>query len=151
MNSFSVKGKVVDLVRRDMFPAEIRIEKGVIAEIKRINDNIKEYILPGFVDAHVHVESSMVTPVEFSRAAIRHGTISAVSDPHEIANVLGIEGISFMTENAERSPMKFLFGAPSCVPATPFESDRSCVPPCFDRTDRCCIPWRRSDDHLPPP
>lgn len=80
------------------------------------------YILPGFVDAHVHIESSMVTPVEFSRTAVKHGTIAAVSDPHEIGNVLGVEGVRFMVENGKKTPFKFLFGAPSCVPATPFES-----------------------------
>jgi adenine deaminase len=83
---------------------------------------VEGYILPGFIDAHVHIESSMVTPVEFSRLALRHGTIGAVSDPHEIANVMGNEGVKFMVENGKHTPMKIIFGAPSCVPATSFES-----------------------------
>ena len=78
--------------------------------------------MPGFIDAHVHVESSMLVPSEFARAAVLHGTVASVSDPHEIGNVLGVAGVRYMLDNASLSPFKFYFGAPSCVPATPFES-----------------------------
>lgn len=94
----------------------------MIVSIEKLDKKATRYVLPGFVDAHVHIESSMVTPLEFSRTAICHGTIGVVSDPHEIANVLGMEGVEFMIGSASKTPLKILFGAPSCVPATPFES-----------------------------
>jgi adenine deaminase len=78
--------------------------------------------MPGFIDAHVHVESSMLVPSEFARLAVCHGTVATISDPHEIANVCGIEGVEYMIENGNLVPFKFYFGAPSCVPATPFET-----------------------------
>ena len=85
-------------------------------------DSYSTYLLPGFVDAHVHVESSMLVPSEFARAAVLHGTVATVSDPHEIANVLGVPGVEYMLQNAAHVPFKFAFGAPACVPATPFET-----------------------------
>ncbi|HRB92664.1 MAG TPA: amidohydrolase family protein, partial [Chitinophagales bacterium] len=88
----------------------------------KINETIQTYILPGFVDAHVHIESSMLVPTEFAKKAVIHGTVATVSDPHEIANVLGKEGIYYMIENGNKCPFKFNFGAPSCVPATVFET-----------------------------
>lgn len=117
-----IKGQIVDVVNHRIFPGTIEIRDGKISEIteKEVNESI--FILPGFVDAHIHIESSMLTPYEFSRMALPHGTVATVSDPHEIANVLGMEGILYMTENAKRSPLKFYFGAPSCVPATAFET-----------------------------
>ena len=121
MDDLTIKGNLVDVLERRTFPAEIRIKSGHIERITPLEESCDQYILPGFVDAHVHIESSMVTPVEFSRECIGHGTIGVMTDPHEIANVLGKEGVNFMTENAERTPLKILFGAPSCVPATPFE------------------------------
>ncbi|MFC2129227.1 adenine deaminase, partial [Bacteroidota bacterium] len=122
MKNFSIKANLVDVVGRDTYPAELFVENGRINKILALEKQQKIYVLPGFVDAHVHIESSMVTPLEFSRAAIPHGTIASVSDPHEIANVLGKKGVEFMINNAQQTPFKILFGAPSCVPATSFET-----------------------------
>ena len=116
---------IVDVHSRRIYPAEIRINNGRITSVREIKEKQDHYLVPGFVDAHVHIESSMVTPVAFSKVAMRHGTIAAVSDPHEIANVLGVDGVDFMVKNAAKTPMKILFGAPSCVPATSFESSGS--------------------------
>lgn len=112
----------MEVIGRTIQPGRIIFRKGKIAHIEKLESKCSQYIIPGFVDAHVHVESSMVTPVEFSKMAVRHGSVAAVSDPHEIGNVLGEEGVKFMVENGKRTPFKFLFGAPSCVPATPFET-----------------------------
>ncbi len=115
---------LVDLHQRRIYPAEIIVEKGRILQIRAL-DNAPEtegFVLPGFVDAHVHIESSMLPPAEFARMAVVHGTVATVSDPHEIANVLGNEGVLYMLEDAARTPVKFCFGAPSCVPATTFET-----------------------------
>jgi adenine deaminase len=117
-----IQGRLVDLHRREIFPAEVELHGGRIARIRRISSAPARFLIPGFVDAHVHVESSMLPPAEFARLAVRHGTVASVSDPHEIANVLGVEGVDFMLENARRTPFKFCFGAPSCVPATDFET-----------------------------
>lgn len=124
MNSFSIRGHIVDIVKKEIFYAEVMIDAGKINSIKEINEpgTIKNYILPGFIDAHVHIESSMLTPSEFARIAVVHGTVATVSDPHEIANVCGMEGVQFMIENGKTVPFKFNFGAPSCVPATTFET-----------------------------
>lgn len=120
----TVQSNLVDLHQRRIYPAEITVENGRIREIQEIESVPADagYLLPGFVDAHVHIESSMLPPTEFARMAVVHGTVATVSDPHEIANVLGNEGVIFMLEDAARSPMKFCFGAPSCVPATSFET-----------------------------
>ena len=117
-----VEGQLVDILARRIFPAEIRLKAGKIESIieKPTAPNI--YILPGFTDAHVHIESSMLVPSEFARLAVLHGTVATVSDPHEIANVLGADGVQFMIENGKKVPLKFHFGAPSCVPATSFET-----------------------------
>ena len=112
----------MDVIGRKIRPGRIVFTGKRILRIEKIKKASKQYIIPGFVDAHVHVESSMVTPVEFSRMAVRHGSVAAISDPHEIGNVLGEEGVRFMVENGKKTPFKFLFGAPSCVPATPFET-----------------------------
>lgn len=114
----------VDLHNRRIQPAEITIENGRIRSIKPAAGVPADagYLLPGFVDAHVHIESSMLPPAEFARLAVVHGTVATVSDPHEIANVLGAEGVQFMLDDARRAPVKFCFGAPSCVPATGFET-----------------------------
>ena len=119
-----IKGQFVDIFKRRIYPAEINVEAGVIASIKEIgNANISShFILPGFIDAHVHIESSMLIPSEFARLAVVHGTVGTVSDPHEIANVCGIPGVEFMINNGKTVPFKFNFGAPSCVPATTFET-----------------------------
>ena len=117
-----ILGQIVDIHNKRIFKGEITIENGKIATIIEKEHDIDHYILPGFVDAHIHIESSMLVPTEFARLAVCHGTIATVSDPHEIANVLGIEGVEFMIENGKQTPFKFNFGAPSCVPATNFES-----------------------------
>ncbi len=117
-----ISGHLVDLAARRIFPAEVEIDGARIAGIREVESAPDRYLIPGFVDAHVHVESSMLPPAEFARIASRHGTVATVSDPHEIANVLGVEGVEFMLENAKQTPFKFCFGAPPCVPATAFES-----------------------------
>lgn len=118
-----VSGNIVNVVLKQIFPGEITIENGIIKKIRRLEGmKFQHYILPGFVDAHVHIESSMLVPSEFARIAVIHGTVATVSDPHEIANVLGIAGVEYMISNASRVPFHFSFGAPSCVPATNFET-----------------------------
>jgi len=118
----NVKGNIVDILNKRIFKGEVCIENGRISAIKEVNHEVENYILPGFVDAHIHIESSMVVPSEFAKIAVLHGTVATVSDPHEIANVLGVKGVYFMIENGKKVPLKFNFGAPSCVPATSFES-----------------------------
>jgi adenine deaminase len=123
MNYFNVLGQFVDILNREIFSAEISVDKGKIVSIRKVvEDKTLPYLLPGFIDAHVHIESSMLVPSEFARLAVAHGTVATVSDPHEIANVCGMEGINYMIENGKQVPFKFYFGAPSCVPATPFET-----------------------------
>ncbi|MDO7171211.1 adenine deaminase [Mariniflexile sp. AS56] len=117
-----LQGNIVDIKNKRIFKGEITIKNGFIFSIEEKQHASETYILPGFVDAHIHIESSMLVPSEFARLAVMHGTVSTVSDPHEIANVLGVEGVEFMIENGKKVPFKFNFGAPSCVPATMFES-----------------------------
>ena len=117
-----IKGIIVDIQNRTQLNGEIKVENGKISDIRPSNHTIENYILPGFVDAHIHIESSMLVPSEFAKIAVTRGTVATVSDPHEIANVLGVKGIEFMIENGKKVPFKFNFGAPSCVPATTFES-----------------------------
>lgn len=116
------RGIIVDAVSRRKFKGEIAVEDGKIISIEEKEHDIEQYILPGLVDAHVHIESSMTVPSVFARMAVARGTVAVVSDPHEIANVMGEEGIDYMLEDARKTPMKAFFGVPSCVPATPFES-----------------------------
>ncbi len=120
--TFTIKSNLIDLVAKETYAAEVTIEKNKVVSIKRISENLSTYILPGFIDAHVHVESSMLVPSEFARIAVTHGTIGTISDPHEIANVLGVAGVDYMIDNANQVPFHFYFGAPSCVPATNFET-----------------------------
>jgi adenine deaminase len=117
-----VKGQIVDIQNKRIFKGEITTQNGKITSIEERQHEVEHYILPGFVDAHIHIESSMLVPSEFARIAVNHGTVATVSDPHEIANVLGVDGVHFMIENGKQTPFKFNFGAPSCVPATSFES-----------------------------
>ncbi len=117
-----VQGNIVDIQNRKIFKGEVEVEKDKIVAIREANHTIENFILPGFVDAHIHIESSMLVPSEFAKIAVTHGTVATVSDPHEIANVLGVKGVAFMIENGKKVPLKFNFGAPSCVPATSFES-----------------------------
>ncbi|RYZ31521.1 MAG: adenine deaminase, partial [Sphingobacteriales bacterium] len=122
MESQLVTGNLVDIHRREIYPAALRIRGGRIVSIHKIPEAGSHYLMPGFVDAHVHIESSMLVPAEFARLAVVHGTVATVSDPHEIANVCGVAGVRYMIDNASKTPFKFFFGAPSCVPATSFET-----------------------------
>ncbi len=130
MGSFEIEGQLVDIFARRIYLARVSVLDGKIVQITPLgNVNAPEglrhaipYILPGFTDAHIHIESSMLTPYEFARKALCHGTVATVSDPHEIANVCGLEGIYYMLENAKEARLKIRFGAPSCVPATTFET-----------------------------
>lgn len=117
-----LEGNIVDVLDGDIFQGVITMEQGKITDIKRKKVSSGRYVLPGFIDSHIHIESTKLPPSEFSRTAVKHGTVAAVSDPHEIANVLGVEGIRFMIVEGERTPLKFFFGAPSCVPSTPYET-----------------------------
>lgn len=118
-----ITGRLVDIHKRDIYPAVISLNGGLIESIEKADSSPEIYIMPGLIDAHIHIESSMVTPGAFSMTAVRHGTCGVVSDPHEIANVLGIEGVEFMINDAGKVPLNFFFGAPSCVPATSFETN----------------------------
>ncbi len=133
MNSFTIRGNIVDILARHIFYGEVSVANGKIIAITQLpTDNPQEpeaeqqatgnFILPGFIDSHVHIESSMLVPSEFAKLAVVHGTVGTISDPHEIANVCGIKGIEFMIANGKTVPFKFHFGAPSCVPATIFET-----------------------------
>src|SRR4051812_48002472 len=122
MSAFELNANVVDVIVGRVFPGTVTVADGHIAAIRETTDKVDGFILPGFVDAHVHVESSMMVPSEFARFASVHGTVATVSDPHEIANVLGTEGVQLMVENGRRVPFKFHFGVPACVPATAFET-----------------------------
>jgi adenine deaminase len=118
----NISANIVDISNRQIYYGELIIENGKIKSIDRKEGQSDLFLLPGFVDAHVHIESSMLVPSEFARMAVTHGTVATVSDPHEIANVMGIEGVYFMIKNGNKVPLKFNFGAPSCVPATNFET-----------------------------
>jgi len=120
--NFEIEGRIVDVVNRKIYEGRLIVRDGKISEIIKEKNNETKYILPGFIDSHVHIESSMLIPSRFARGAVRHGVVGVVCDPHEIANVLGIEGIDFMIENAAKVPFKFYFGVPSCVPATEYET-----------------------------
>ncbi|MDX9750386.1 MAG: adenine deaminase C-terminal domain-containing protein [Flavobacteriales bacterium] len=122
MPTSTITGNLVDIPARRIFPAEVVVEQGRIVSIREVTDPVNGFLLPGFVDAHVHVESSLLVPSEFARLAVTHGTVATVSDPHEIANVLGVPGVEFMIANGAQVPFHFFFGAPSCVPATAFET-----------------------------
>jgi adenine deaminase len=122
-----IAGRIIDIHLREIYPAEIHFENGFITGILRLDSAPEQYILPGFIDSHVHIESAMVTPGAFARAAVSRGTIAAVSDPHEIANVLGIDGVRYMINDGRKVPFRFYFGAPSCVPATSFETSGAVI------------------------
>lgn len=124
-----VQGKIVDVLNGEIFSGSVEVSDSRIINIVRDEKAEGPFILPGLIDAHVHIESSMLLPSEFARLAVVHGTIATVSDPHEIANVLGMKGVRFMIENGRKVPFKFFFGAPSCVPATPFETSGASLGP----------------------
>jgi adenine deaminase len=122
---YLIGANIVDVINRKIFPGEVLVKEKKIIQITPRKRNYRYFLLPGLIDAHVHIESSMLVPSEFARLAVRKGTVATVSDPHEIANVLGIEGVRFMYHNGEKVPFKFYFGVPSCVPATDFETSGS--------------------------
>ena len=117
-----IKANLVDIKRRKITPSLLEVKNGFIESVKEIDEKCSTFILPGFIDAHIHIESSMLIPSEFARLAVVHGSVAVVSDPHEIANVMGALGVEFMLKNAEQTKFKFFFGASPCVPATPFET-----------------------------
>ena len=119
---FSISGNIVDVVKERIFKGTVLVANGHIQSVTEEPVSEEQFILPGFVDAHIHIESAMLIPSEFARLAVVHGTVGTVSDPHEIANVVGIDGVKYMIKNGNKVPFKFNFGAPSCVPATIFET-----------------------------
>lgn len=122
-----IRGNVVDIIERRIYGAEITLQNGHILRIAPTGKEEESYLLPGFIDAHIHIESSMVTPAAFINAAVCHGTIGAVADPHEIANVAGTDGIQFMLDNVKGIPFYAWFGVPSCVPTTKMETSGACI------------------------
>jgi adenine deaminase len=127
MESFEIEGQVVDVDAGSIYPGSISVEQGKISKISKLAASNGPFLIPGFIDAHVHIESSMLIPSEFARLAVVHGTVATVSDPHEIGNVLGIDGVYFMVENGKEVNFKCYFGAPSCVPATLFETSGATI------------------------
>ena len=122
-----ISGQIVDVVSSRIFRGTIYVDGGKIANIVEDDNDVNQIIMPGFVDSHVHIESSLLVPTEFARLVVPHGSVASVSDPHEIANVLGVDGVRYMIEIGKKSPFKFYFGAPSCVPATTFETAGSII------------------------
>lgn len=122
MGTIELTGNLIDIPARRIRPVRLRIEQGRIVGIEDQPEPVSGYLMPGFIDAHVHVESSMLIPSEFARLAVTHGTVATISDPHEIANVLGVDGVEYMIANGKQVPFHFFFGVPSCVPATAFET-----------------------------
>lgn len=128
MNNYKISGNIVDIFNNEIYQGTIEIKNSRIKSIKRDNNIVcKNFILPGLIDAHVHIESSLVAPSYFAAEAVKHGTVGVVADPHEIANVMGVKGIDFMIKNGKTVPFHFFFAAPSCVPATPFESSGAVI------------------------
>lgn len=123
----TISANIVDVLNERIFPGTINIIDGRISSITEDDEKYENYIIPGFIDSHIHIESSMLVPSEFARIAVRHGTVGLVADAHEIANVLGVDGIKFMIENAKSAPLKCTFSAPSCVPATTFETSGASI------------------------
>jgi len=126
-DAFTISGTIADVVNNRLFKGSITVSDGKIIAITESVTAEDQFIIPGFIDAHVHIESSMLLPSEFARLASVHGTVATVSDPHEIANVMGVEGVKFMIANGAKVPFKFFFGAPACVPATPFETSGAAI------------------------
>jgi adenine deaminase len=129
MNSFAIQGQIVDMFAERTFPGELVVKDGIIESINEIPEAPERYIMPGLIDSHIHIESSMLAPSQFAVPAIEKGVCASVSDPHEIANALGLDGVKFMIDDAAKVPFKFNFGAPSCVPATDFESSGAKLSP----------------------
>jgi adenine deaminase len=122
MQTTTIQGQYVDILNKRIYPATLLIQEGIIVSVTECDESPNHFILPGFIDSHVHIESSMLVPSSFARLAVVHGTIGTISDPHEIANVCGLEGVQYMIDNGKKVPFHFFFGAPSCVPATQFET-----------------------------
>ena len=122
-----IRGNILNVFTDEIYPGEIKINQGIIESIKEVDQYFTDIIVPGFIDAHVHIESSMLTPSRFAEIALRHGTTGAVCDPHEIANIMGMEGIDYMLNDARFAPLRFFFTAPSCVPATKFETNGAAI------------------------
>ncbi|RMD60252.1 MAG: adenine deaminase, partial [Nitrospirae bacterium] len=120
-----VSGNIVDIFNKRIYPGTIEVLDGEIAHIKEESNSYEHYIIPGFIDSHIHIESSMLTPSAFASIAVSHGTVATVSDPHEIANIMGLDGVYYMIRDASKTPFKSYFGAPSCVPATIYETSGS--------------------------
>jgi adenine deaminase len=144
MSSHRIRATLVDIEGRRSYPAEVHVTDGRIAAIQPVEGPVEGYLIPGFIDAHVHVESSMLVPAEFARLAVTHGTVATISDPHEIANVLGLKGVDLMIDNGRQVPFHFFFGAPSCVPATRFETagaklDADAVGALLERPEVCYL------------
>lgn len=129
MRSTEISGNVVDVIGDRIFPAVLTIQDGVIMSIEEVEEDFDRYIIPGLIDSHVHIESSLLVPSRFAQAAVPHGVVAVIADPHEIANVLGMEGVRYMMEDASDVPMRFHFMAPSCVPATPWETSGAVLGP----------------------
>ena len=122
-----IYGRLVDIHKKDVYKACITLEGQRIKSIVKCDHTVETYIMPGLIDSHIHIESSMITPGAFAEEAVKHGTVAVVSDPHEIANICGIEGVNFMINDGRSVPLKFYFGAPSCVPATSFETNGASI------------------------
>lgn len=118
----SISSNIVDVVNNEIYPAKIEVQNGKIISIQRVDEKFDTFLIPGFIDSHIHIESTMLTPCEFARIAVVNGMIAVVADAHEIGNVLGLKGVEFMISNGKKVPFKFYFGAPACVPATKFET-----------------------------
>lgn len=125
MDLFKIEANYIDIFNKEIYPASIAIANGHIASIEKINATLDEYVLPGFIDAHIHIESSFLIPSNFAHLVVAHGTVATISDPHEIANVNGIDGINFMINNSKKTEFKFFLVAPSCVPALSQEFETS--------------------------
>lgn len=117
-----ISGNIVDIIKKQIYPGKMKILNGKITNIKKLSHIQSNYLIPGFIDAHLHIESTMLTPQEFGKNALKHGKVAVVADPHEIANVMAVDGVKFLIENGRKSPLKFYYGVPSCVPATSFET-----------------------------
>ncbi len=128
-NFMILQGNILNVFTEEVYPAEITIKSGIITCVKKIKGNFKGIIVPGLIDAHIHIESSMLTPSFFAKAVVPHGTTAVVADPHEIANVSGLEGINFMLNDSKNVPLRLFFSAPSCVPATEFETSGAVIGP----------------------
>jgi adenine deaminase len=118
-----IRGNILNVFTNEIYPGEIKINQGIIESIREVDQYFSDIIVPGFIDAHTHIESSMVTPSRYAEIALKHGTTSVICDPHEIANVMGMDGIEYMLNDAKFAPLKIFFTAPSCVPATQFETN----------------------------